>query len=280
MPVNEAAENILATIGTVLWTAQLVPQVVKSYRDKSTEGLSPWLMFIWALSAWFLGVYAIVQNISIPIILQPQLFGALAALSWIQCIYYGSKKSKIFCASLYILFLAAMAGFEVGISLVVRASVIYFYARTDRAGDEWPTRVMGIMSALLIALGLLPQYWEIWKRKEVVGISMLFMSVDMLGGVFSVLSLVFQAEFDSVAAVSYILVVVLDGIVVLAALILNPIANRRRKREAESTIASGAADDLETGRTLHEGQIALAEAVAAVQAKQGSPPMKQIEHDS
>ncbi|CAE6456909.1 unnamed protein product [Rhizoctonia solani] len=164
MPVNEVAENILATIGTVLWTAQLVPQVVKSFREKSTEGLSPWLMFIWALSAWFLGVYAIVQNISIPIILQPQLFGALAALSWIQ--------------------------------------------RTDRAGDEWPTRVMGIMSALLIALGLVPQYWEIWKRKEVVGISMLFMGVDMLGGVFSVLSLVFQAQFDAVAAVSYILVVV------------------------------------------------------------------------
>jgi hypothetical protein len=100
------------------------------------------------------------------------------------------------------------------------------------------------MSAFLIALGLLyvepilhsglprltfgsrPQYWEIWKRKEVVGefesqptsapvlnpnfagISMLFMTTDMLGGIFSVLSLVFQAQFDSVAAVSYILVVV------------------------------------------------------------------------
>ncbi|KAL5633347.1 hypothetical protein ACGC1H_003742 [Rhizoctonia solani] len=128
MPVNEVAENILATIGTVLWTAQLVPQVVKSYREKSTEGLSPWLMFIWALSAWFLGVYAIVQNISIPIILQPQLFGALAALSWIQCLYYGSKKSRLFCASLYMAFLVAMAGFEVGLSLVIRASVIYLCA--------------------------------------------------------------------------------------------------------------------------------------------------------
>ncbi|CAE6456916.1 unnamed protein product [Rhizoctonia solani] len=265
MPVNEAAENILATIGTVLWTAQLVPQVVKSFREKSTEGLSPWLMFIWALSAWFLGVYAIVQNISIPIILQPQLFGALAALSWIQCLYYGSKKSKIFCASLYMTRDPTFTNFPTN-------------QRTDRAGDEWPTRVMGIMSALLIALGLLPQYWEIWKRKEVVGVSMLFMSVDMLGGVFSVLSLVFQAQFDAVAAVSYVLVVVLDGVVVLAALILNPIAKRRREREAAP--ASGTASDLETGHSLHEGQIALAEAVAAVQSKQGSPPMKQIEHDS
>ncbi|CAE6484962.1 unnamed protein product [Rhizoctonia solani] len=210
MPVNEAAENILATIGTVLWTAQLVPQVVKSFREKSTEGLSPWLMFIWALSAWFLGVYAIVQNISIPIILQPQLFGALAALSWIQA-----------C--------------------------------------------------------LLPQYWEIWKRKEVVGVSMLFMSVDMLGGVFSVLSLVFQAQFDAVAAVSYVLVVVLDGVVVLAALILNPIAKRRREREDQSTVAPGEVSDLEIGQQLHEGRIVLAEAVAAVQSKHGPSPMKQIE---
>ncbi|KAF8605845.1 hypothetical protein BDV93DRAFT_30286 [Ceratobasidium sp. AG-I] len=199
MPVNEVAENILATIGTVLWTAQLVPQVVKSYRDKSTDGLSPWLMFIWALSAPFLGVYAIVQNISIPIILQPQLFGALAALSWIQCLYYGSNKSITYCAVLYVFFMTAMGGFEAGLSLVVR--------KTDRAGDEWPTRVFGIMSALLIALGLLPQYWEIWKRKEVVGISMLFMTTDMLGGVFSVVSLVFQSQFDGVAAVSYVLVV-------------------------------------------------------------------------
>ncbi|KAL5633348.1 hypothetical protein ACGC1H_003742 [Rhizoctonia solani] len=129
MPVNEVAENILATIGTVLWTAQLVPQVVKSYREKSTEGLSPWLMFIWALSAWFLGVYAIVQNISIPIILQPQLFGALAALSWIQCLYYGSKKSRLFCASLYMAFLVAMAGFEVGLSLVIRSGGRVAYPR-------------------------------------------------------------------------------------------------------------------------------------------------------
>lgn len=37
---------------------------------------------------------------------------------------------------------------------------------------------------------------------------MLFMTTDMMGGVFSVLSLVFQAQFDAVAAVSYILVVV------------------------------------------------------------------------
>ena len=137
------------------------------------------------------------------------------------------------------------------------------------------------MSALLIALGLLPQYWEIWKRKEVVGISMLFMSTDMLGGVFSVLSLVFQAQFDSVAAVSYILVVVLDGVVVLAAVILNPIAKRRRAREAEAAAAtSGSTNDIESGGQLHGGQIALAEAIAVVQSRQiCAQQMKEVDQD-
>lgn len=48
----------------------------------------------------------------------------------------------------------------------------------------------------------------------------------------------------------------------LAAVILNPIARRRRQRE-ETAAGAG---DTESGRTL-QGQIALAEAVAVVQSK-------------
>lgn len=115
-------------------------------------------------------------------------------------------------------------------------------------------------------------------HSEVVGISVPFMVVDMLGGVFSDLSLVFKPPpFNTIAAISYSLVVVsslsdlywrpplpvytlvlastpsecffsflpllyvlinvehaqfFDGIVLLAAAILNPLANRRRKRAA------------------------------------------------
>jgi hypothetical protein len=63
MPVNSIAENVLGTIGmlpydfwrsltiytvtgTILWTGQLAPQVWKSWREKSTSGLSPWLVFV------------------------------------------------------------------------------------------------------------------------------------------------------------------------------------------------------------------------------------------
>ncbi len=41
-----------------------------------------------------------------------------------------------------------------------------------------------------------------------VGISLTFMAVDLLGGVFSILSLAFKSHFDVTAAVAYSLVVV------------------------------------------------------------------------
>lgn len=53
-----------------------------------------------------------------------------------------------------------------------------------------------------------PQYYEIYLHGEVVGISILFIAIDCLGGVFSVLSLVFKEEFDVIAGVTYSLVIV------------------------------------------------------------------------
>ena len=53
-----------------------------------------------------------------------------------------------------------------------------------------------------------PQYYEIYKHREVIGISLTFMTVDLLGGVFSILSLVMKESLDITASVAYSLVVV------------------------------------------------------------------------
>ena len=39
---------------------------------------------VWGLAGAFLGTYVIVQNLSIPLIVQPQAFGVLSLLSWTQ----------------------------------------------------------------------------------------------------------------------------------------------------------------------------------------------------
>ncbi|EPQ56613.1 hypothetical protein GLOTRDRAFT_138294 [Gloeophyllum trabeum ATCC 11539] len=228
MPANAVAENVLGTMGTICWTAQLLPQIWKSWRTKDTEGLSHWLVLIWTCSSAFLGVYAIVQDLNIPLILQPQLFGGFSLISWGQCQYYGKKRSLKTCLLMAAAIALVLGGFEAGMVFAVRPSF--------NAGNQRPVQFFGIFSSVLISAGLLPQYYEIYKHREVIGISTMFMFIDLMGGVFSDLSLAFKDRFDVIAGVTYSLVIVLDAVVVLCALILNPLARRRRRREATAAV--------------------------------------------
>jgi uncharacterized protein with PQ loop repeat len=83
------AANVLGTIGTVCWCVQLLPQIWRNFRTKSTEGLPAAMMLIWSISGVPFGVYATAQRFTIPLIVQPQCFCVLCAVSWAQCLVYG-----------------------------------------------------------------------------------------------------------------------------------------------------------------------------------------------
>ncbi len=46
------------------------------------------LRLLWGVSGVFFGVYAIVQDLNIPLIVQPQLLSTLSYLSWAQVYLY------------------------------------------------------------------------------------------------------------------------------------------------------------------------------------------------
>ncbi|KAI9444486.1 hypothetical protein H4582DRAFT_2178327 [Lactarius indigo] len=194
----------------ILWSVQLIPQLVKSWRTKSTKGLSPWLPLMWSMAALPLGIYVIVQDLNIPLIVQPQLFALFTLLSWIQCMYYGRGRSRAWCVT------AAMV-------FALRPS----YRRGTVRGQGRRTLLWDLELQALISLAL--PYYEIYKHGAVIGISLTFMAVDLLGGVASILSLAFKSHFDTTAAVAYSLVVVMDGLVLVLAVILNPRAKRRAR---------------------------------------------------
>lgn len=141
-----------------------------------------------------------------------------------QCQYYGHRRSKLTCIGLYAICLGFLGGLQAGMIYAIRPS----YRKGNDAGVEF----IGICSTVIISVALLPQYYEIYKHREVVGISVLFMTIDMLGGVCNDLSLAFKSQFNVIGGVSYSLVAVMDAGIVLLALILNPIAARRRRRDA------------------------------------------------
>jgi PQ loop repeat len=52
-----------------------------------------------------------------------------------------------------------------------------------------------------------PEIYEIYKLGAVLGISLPFMAIDCLGGVFSILYLIFKQQVDFLADVACVLVV-------------------------------------------------------------------------
>ncbi|KAG6828914.1 hypothetical protein H0H92_006300 [Tricholoma furcatifolium] len=115
-----------------------------------------------------------------------------------------------------------VGGLEVGVVFAVRPSM------NPRAIDFF-----GIFSSIMIAGGLLPQYYEIFKRGEVIGISIPFIAIDCLGGVFSIVSLAFRPEFDIKAGIAYSLVTALDAGIIIASVILHPSVRKHLKSKKE-----------------------------------------------
>ncbi|GAA5975833.1 hypothetical protein JCM5350_000748 [Sporobolomyces pararoseus] len=234
--VNKIAENVTGTIGTVLWCIQLVPQVWLNHRRKTTEGLHVALYTTWCFSGIFLGIYAILEDINIPIIVQPHCYGGLCAIIFCQMVYFDRKWSLRNTVLLFLAYCAVGGGFEVGMYFAAKPGV-------DR-GIKGASMPFGILSDICLAAGFFPQFWQIWKDREVIGLSYVFLAMDTLGAVFSILSLAFKSSFDGVAFAGYLVVIVFEVIIVVLAIILNPSAKRSRQAAAEldqhSTIQSEA----------------------------------------
>lgn len=49
-----------------------------------------------AIAGPFLGIYSVVQNLNVPLILQPQVFGVLCLISWAQVrAYFHSSRARL-----------------------------------------------------------------------------------------------------------------------------------------------------------------------------------------
>ncbi|KAF3480091.1 uncharacterized protein GIQ15_05438 [Arthroderma uncinatum] len=230
--------NVLGTLGTVLWCIQLVPQIWLNWRRKKTEGLPAAMMFLWALCGVPFGIYMILQEVNIPLQVQPQVFTLLCLISWAQTLYYNSKYSKTMAVAIATVSGALMGGTEVLFILALRVPY--------RQGTTWPALVFGIIAGILLVLGLVPAYLELWKRDgRVIGISWIFLSIDSLGALFSLLALAAEGTFDVLGGVLYITLLVLE-LGIMTSHIIWRARNRNLLGEARSKGLS--VDELLDGR--------------------------------
>ncbi|KAK7208644.1 PQ loop repeat-domain-containing protein [Myxozyma melibiosi] len=186
---NNKIATILATIGTVFWCIQLIPQIWKNYRRKSTDGFPVSMMILWAAAGVFYGMYFIAQSADIALQVQPQIFTALCLITWAQCLYYGKGYSvKKAIAFLFISSIVG-AGLQVAAAIPIRNSPHY---QSDPSPYYWPILMLGIFAAVCLAGGLVPPYFELAKHHgQAIGISLIFLSIDASGALLSFASLWF-----------------------------------------------------------------------------------------
>ncbi|KAL8380748.1 hypothetical protein RB595_005162 [Gaeumannomyces hyphopodioides] len=157
------------------------------------------MMMLWAWAGIPLGVYNITENFNIALQIQPQLLTLLSLLTWAQCCYYDWKHWPISrCLAVTIPIAGLMAGIQIGLVFALRAA-----KQNPDSHLTWPSTLMAVLSAVLLAAGVLRHYWDIYRHRSVRGISFLFVGIDAAGDVFSLASVFFQPKLDVMGMAIY-----------------------------------------------------------------------------
>ncbi|KAI9293281.1 hypothetical protein K502DRAFT_279887, partial [Neoconidiobolus thromboides FSU 785] len=183
-------EQFFASVALVLWSVQLLPQIYKNYKRENTKELSPHTFLIWCVSNVLVSSNSIINNASILIIIQPHLFNFLSMICYIQCYYYNklaekdttnkeSKDSKLkhkLTTLLYFVILFLIFG-----AIEFFILLIFFHYNLNQ--HLWLHYMFGSLGPIIVILGFIPQYIHILKNKNATGISLLFIYLDLIGGI-------------------------------------------------------------------------------------------------
>lgn len=85
----------------------------------------------------------------------------------------------------------------------IQASLIVGLRVAKAHHVQWPMTLMAVLSATLLAAGVLRHYWDIWIHRTVRGISFIFVAIDAGGDLFSLLSIFFQSTLDIKGIIIY-----------------------------------------------------------------------------
>ncbi|KAF2876745.1 hypothetical protein BDV95DRAFT_235794 [Massariosphaeria phaeospora] len=153
------------------------------------------MLMLWACAGVPLGVYNVVEEYNIALRVQPQILTLLSLATWIQCYYYEKKWTVPRALAVVTPVACVLGGIQAALIVALRTA-------RDRH-LQWPLTLMAVLSATLLAAGVLRHYWDIYVHRTVRGISFLFVAIDAAGDVFSLASVVFQPTLDMLGIVIY-----------------------------------------------------------------------------
>lgn len=191
------AVQVLSTLGAVLWSIQLVPQIVVNWRRKSGAGLQPSMMLSWAIAGLPLGIHNILGHQPVALQVQAQILTSLSLLTWAQVMYYDRHWSLVRCFSVLLFLSSLFAGMQIAFVLGFRSERVSSEARNHCVLS------MAILAGLGLCIGVLRQHYDVYRHRTVRGIAWQFVLLDAAGDLTSLLAVVIKPPADRVAAAIY-----------------------------------------------------------------------------
>ena len=141
----------------------------------------------------------------------------------------------------------------------VQAALIVALRHAKERDLEWPLILMAVLAAALLAAGVGRHYVDIYLHRTVRGISFIFVGLDALGDVFSLLSVIFHSKLDILGMIIYATELVLwIGIFACGAYYnLIPWMKEKRNTSSESITNNGSQTSERAAGTANTTSIAL-----------------------
>jgi hypothetical protein len=146
----------------------------------------------------------------------------------------------------------------------VQTGLIFAILHAKHNDLRWPSILMAVASAALLAAGVLRHYVDVYLYRTVRGISFIFMGIDALGDVFSLGSVVFQPTLDVLGIVIYGTELILwIGIFICGAYYnLLPWVAAKREENKNGNLPNEHINPQPTGLDGNEGDAAVASGIA------------------
>lgn len=211
----DIAIDVFSTMGAVLWSIQLLPQIYLNWRRKSGAGLQPSMMLAWALAGLPLGIHNILGRQPIALQVQAEVLTALSLLTWAQVMYYDRSWSLLRCCCILALLCLVFSSVQAAFVLGLRHTGV-----KQRVREECILS-MAVLAGVGLCLGVLRQHFDVYRHRTVRGIAWGFVLLDAAGDLTSLLSVVIKSPADRVAAAIYASELALWILMIAAGIVLN-----------------------------------------------------------
>ncbi|KAI8056071.1 PQ loop repeat-domain-containing protein [Syncephalis plumigaleata] len=241
--------ELLGSASLIFWSIQLLPQVIKNYRNGSTSGLSSWMLLLWSIEACLSGAYLIIQKLAMSLVIQFELFLLFSLLCSAQCYYYSRKRSFIKTMAIFIILVILAVAVQTGIIFGIK-QVLGENPRLSKGPHRWLLQVLGTTPVMLSIIGFVPQYIEVFRLQGSYGLSKCFLFLDMQGAVFALACLMFHKTFDVLAAANAAVILVLDiGLIIICIIFYHRApSNYDHKKIANATHSIDREDEMDSNK--------------------------------